>query len=318
MDYFTVTGKNYKLSRFAVGTVQLGKTYGIDTLGKPSKKESISILKFALENGINIFDTAPSYGESEQILGEFMNDFGKESTYIVTKLDSQCFSEKIWEDKNGFSNKVREEFDLSCKKLGLDKIPIYLIHNARDAFRDNNLLINELSAFKNEGKIDFIGVSLYTGDELKKCMEDKRVDVVQIPFNVLDRRLVKSGLLEKAKERNLIVFARSTYLQGLLLMKPERIPKHLFEIVKYIKELREIAKSVNRSMKELCIKYVLSVGGISSVVVGINSLKQLEENIKTFNSMPLGKDVIEAIDEMPIPPDYILDPRMWSMLKSKN
>jgi aryl-alcohol dehydrogenase-like predicted oxidoreductase len=318
MEYFRIKDNNYKVSRFTVGTVQLGKTYGIDTLGKPSDKEAQSILKYALDNGINVFDTAPGYGDSEEIMGKFLHSYPNSDIYVGTKLDCHYYDKNIWENKKIISRKIREDLNLSCRKLGLDKIPVYFIHLASAAFKNDGVVLDVLTRIKYEGKIGAIGVSLYTGDELKRCIDDKRVEAVQIPFNILDRRLSVSGLLEKAKKRGLTVFARSTYLQGLLLMEFERIPEYLNEVTGPIKELRRIAKESNRSFKELCLKYVLSLSGINAIVVGINSIEQIKENIKIFNSEPLEKGIIEAIDRIPIPPESILDPSKWNRLKKIN
>lgn len=315
MDYFKIKDNNYNLSRFTIGTVQLGKTYGIDTLGKPSDEEAQSILKYSMDNGINVFDTAPDYGDSEKIIGKFLSSHPKPDTCVVTKLDCHYYDKDIWENKEIISRKIREDFNLSCRKLGLDKLPVYLVHHAPAAFKNDGIVLDVLNEIKSEGKIGSAGVSLYTGDELKRCIDDRRVGVVQIPFNILDRRLAVSGLLDMAKKRGLAVFARSTYLQGLLLMEPERIPEHLNEAVGPVKELRSIAEKSGRSIKELCLKYVLSLSGIDSIVVGINSIEQIRENIKVFDSGPLDKEIIEAVDRIPIPPEDILNPGNWNRLK---
>jgi aryl-alcohol dehydrogenase-like predicted oxidoreductase len=317
MNYFTIKDKNYKLSQFTIGTVQIGTTYGIDTLGKPSDEEARLILKYALDNGINVFDTAPSYGNSEEIIGNFLSNYPKSGICIVAKLDCRYNDDNIWQNKQILSKKIREDFNSSCSNLGLSKILIHLVHGAPYAFRDKGVVLDILTEMKYEEKIGSVGVSIDTDDELKKCIEDKRVEVVQIPFNILDRRLSVSGLIERARERGLVVFARSTYLQGLLLMEPERIPKHLGEAVKFIEELCRIAKESNRSIKELCLKYVLSINGISSIIVGINSIEQIKENIKVFDSRPLEKETIKAIEAMIIPPEYIISPYMWDELKNQ-
>jgi aryl-alcohol dehydrogenase-like predicted oxidoreductase len=312
MEFFKLPGTNSNLSRFIVGTVQLGKTYGIDTLGKPTREKSIKILEYAVKNGINVFDTAPDYGDSEKIIGYFLRKFGRENKFISTKLEK--LPEEAWKNKDILSYKIRKEFDLSCKRLGVDKINIYLIHFTSEAFRDKGKVLDILDDIKAEGRIDLVGVSIYTEEEFRKCMEDERIGAVQLPFNALDRRLTKSGLLAEAKKRNLVMFARSIYLQGLLLMEPERIPSFLSEAISFIKELRKIARFSGHSIKELCIKYALSINSISFIVVGINSLDQLKENINIFNSKPLDKEVIKAINEIPIPSNYILNPGKWKSL----
>ncbi len=314
MDYFKIKDNDHKFSRFTIGTVQIGTTYGIDTLGKPSDKEAQSILKYSVDNGINVFDTGLDYGDSEELIGKFLSSHPKSDTSVVTKLECH-YDKDIWEKKEIISGKIREDFNLSRKKLGLDKIPVYLVHNAPAAFKNDGIVLDVLTEIKSEGKIGSVGVSLYTGDELKRCIDDRRVEAVQIPFNILDRRLAASGLLDMAGNKGLPVFARSTYLQGLLLMEPERIPKYLNEAVGPVKELRSIAQESGRNVKELCLKYVLSVNGIDSIVVGINSVEQIKENIKVFDSGPLDKEIIEAVDKIPVPSEDILNPGNWIRLE---
>lgn len=318
MDYFTF--KDSKLSKFTIGTNQLGEAYGIGTLGKPSYEEAQSMLEYALDFGINIFDTGPNYGDSEEIIGNFLNHHPGSGVYVVTKLDYYLYNKNIWQDKKAILKKIRADVDLSCKRLGLEKLPVYLIHNEskRTIFENDEAMFDILLKIKSEGKIGSFGMSVYTDDELKKCIEDERVEVVQIPYNILDRRLSLSGLLKMAKKRGIAVFARSTYLQGMLTMGSQRIPEFLGEAVKYIEELNIIAKKSNRSIKELCLKYVLSVEGIDSIVVGINSIGQIRENIEIFNSEPLKKETIDCIDRIPIPPEYILNPGMWNDLKNRS
>ena len=263
-----------------------------------------------------MFDSAPNYGDSEEIIGKFLSKYPKSGINVVTKLDLDIYDENIWKNKKVLSNKIREDFNLSCRKLGLSKIPIYLVHRSPYAIRNNGTVLDILTEIKNEGKIGSIGTSLNVGeeDELKEYMDDERVELVEIPFSIPDRRFSRSGLLEMSKKRGLTVFARSIYLQGLLLMNPEKIPKHLKKAVEFIESLHKIAQKSNRSIAELCVKYVLSVNGISSIVVGINSVEQIKENIKAFNSEPLEKEVIEAIDKIPIPPEYIINSGNWDKL----
>jgi aryl-alcohol dehydrogenase-like predicted oxidoreductase len=305
--------ENYKLSRFTLGTAQLGISYGeeIDNIGKPSYKEAHSILKFALDNGINVFDTAPDYGDSEEIIGKFLSSYPKPDIYVSTKLECHHYGQDIWKNKEIFSKRIREDFNLSCTKLSLDKIPIYLVHDASLAFRNNGVVLEILNKIKNEGRIGYLGVSLQTGEELKKCIEDERVEVVQIPFNILNRRFAESGLIDMARKRGIVVFSRNTYLKGLLCTEPERIPKCLNEAVAPVNELNKIAKENNLSIKELCMKYVLSLSGIDSIVIGVKTVEQIKENIKILESEPLEKEIIEAIDKIKVSSEYILNPWDW-------
>ena len=99
-------------------------------------------------------------------------------------------------------------------------------------------------------------------------------------------------------------------------MEPERIPEHLNETVGPVKELRRIAEESSRNLKEVCLKFVLSLSGIDSIIVGINSIEQIKENIKVFDSRSLDKEVIESINKIPIPSEDILNPGNWNKLKN--
>ncbi|MCD4670367.1 MAG: aldo/keto reductase, partial [Actinomycetia bacterium] len=104
MDYFKIKDNDHKFSRFTIGTVQIGTTYGIDTLGKPSDKEAQSILKYSVDNGINVFDTGLDYGDSEELIGKFLSSHPKSDTGVVTKLECH-YDKAIWEKKEIISGK---------------------------------------------------------------------------------------------------------------------------------------------------------------------------------------------------------------------
>jgi len=299
-----------RISKITLGTAQLGLNYGINPVNQVSTDaETHEILKYAFADGINSIDTSPNYGHSERMIGEFIRQNKLWELFLITRLEAQYFLEKTWKSKKALYQRVENELRLSCTRLGLTRIPAYLLHYADQAFRDGGVVLDILVDLKRKGFIKFIGTSLYTGEELERCIDDKRIDVVQIPFSILDRRLLESGLLRKAKERGLIIFARSVFLQGLVFM--QQLPVELSNAQEAISGLHWIADSYRMSVNELCLRYVLSINEISSAVIGIDNLKQLKNNIAIASLGSLDKDILKRIEELPQMPADLIDIRSW-------
>ncbi len=302
--------QRYGISKITLGTAQLGFNYGINNFqGQPTEEETYKILKYAFSNGINSIDTSPNYGNSERIIGKFLDKHLSWKITLITKLEAQNFPEKIWDDKKILRQRIEREFRLSCRNLNLKRIVIYMLHFADQAFKNNGIILDELMKLKKKGYVYHIGTSLYIGKELERCIDDKRIDVVQIPFSILDRRLLESGLLSKAGKRGLIIFARSVFLQGLVFM--DRLPVKLWNAREVIRKLYRLAYICDMSINELCLRYVLSVNEISSVVIGIDSLKQLKENIRIASLGSLDKNIMKEIEKLPQMPADLIDIRSW-------
>lgn len=306
----------YENNRIIMGTVQLGLDYGVNTIGQPTEDETFKMLRYALDNGLNSVDTAPVYGESETRIGKFIKETKAQNICVTTKLEAQSFPDETWDDEDALCQKVREEFNCSCRNLNLKRIPVYILHFADQSFRNDGIILKELVKMKKEGYIEYIGTSLYTGEELEKCIDDKTIDLVQIPFSILDRRLLESGLLSRAKKRGLMVFARSIYLQGLVFMPPTLIPIRLGRAKKALDGLRQLADSHNMSISELCLRYVLSISEISSAVIGMESLKQLKENIKIASLGLLDRYILKDIEKLRQMPSDLIDIRSWNQSSS--
>jgi aryl-alcohol dehydrogenase-like predicted oxidoreductase len=108
------------------------------------------------------------------------------------------------------------------------------------------------------------------------------------------------------------VFVRSAFLQGLLLMPEAAIPETLAGVVPWRRNLEEIAAGTGMKMGELAIRYLLSLVGLTSVVIGVETLEQLEANLAFFQRGPLSDDTLTAIDLLRLAPsDLEITPRLW-------
>jgi len=138
-------------------------------------------------------------------------------------------------------------------------------------------------------------------------------EVVQIPTNIFDHRFTRSGIYEKAKEQGMAVFARSVYLQGLILMPEDEIPSDLVEVIPVRRRLQQLVSDAGMSLAELAMRYVLSINGLTCVLVGVDSVSMMHQNLELFSKGPIDSTLIEAVvDVVPDFPDNIVMPNKWS------
>lgn len=275
-----------------LGTVQLGMPYGIHNKnGQPNKEEAYKILDYAYHNGITTLDTASAYGTSEELIGRYMQETGN-LFKIATKFI-------------GTENQLK----LSLEKLHKEVIDVYFVHHFEDLTQNLNLKI-----LKEKGLVSKIGVSLYEPDELEQVITNPNIDVVQIPFNLLDTRWLQNDLLKRTKARGVEIWIRSIFLQGLIFVEDkEKLAQIDVSTGMYLNQLKEIALKKNLTIAELAMNYVKMHTEIDGILTGCETVAQLEENIKLYNkkiylSQEEYDTIISITKEIP---KKIIDPRQW-------
>jgi len=289
--------------KLALGTVQFGIDYGVNSLsGQVQPNEVSNILNYAFEIGINTLDTAPSYGDCEQIIGN--NNLLNFS--IVTKTRNYE-SFLITADE---AKLMRNDFEKSLIKLNKKSIYGLLIHNTDDLLKKgSDHLINQMESFKQNGLIQKIGISAYTESQIQAVIDRFEIDLIQIPFNIFDRRLTDSGILKKLQSKGIEIHVRSIFLQGLLLMMPSKLPRK-FNKWAYLWDIwQEWLVENNITALEATIRHAISIPEISKVIVGVDSKSQLEQIFQASNG------VISQIPEELFTDDpKILNPSNWTKL----
>jgi aryl-alcohol dehydrogenase-like predicted oxidoreductase len=177
----TVTWNNSQLSRLMLGTVQLGMPYGIaNSTGQPSREVVRQILLTAIERGVNCFDTAAAYGDSEVLLGELLPEIigvsALEQQLIVTKV--QPLTPEQLADRTQGEAAVRASVARSRQRLGLDILPLVLFHREEDVVH-----AGVLEELRDQGWLRCWGVSCGNeaarGSELFGSRRDLRVAVAR-------------------------------------------------------------------------------------------------------------------------------------------
>jgi aryl-alcohol dehydrogenase-like predicted oxidoreductase len=302
-----------RLSRLGLGTVQFGFDYGVNnTRGQVPYDEVCNILTSASDQGVNFLDTSRLYGASESVLGKAVAEIGRDFT-ICTKLDLPSNFSELSEKEIGEA--VNTSFMGSCESLQLNTLPMYLLHNFDYKTTHGGYAWSLLKDMKAKGLIGKLGVSIGRGpDEALQCLQDPDVEVMQIPFNVFDQRWKRAGVLSQCREKGIELINRSTYLQGLLLMSVEKATGLVPVSRERVKKLLEIAETANIPVKELVFKYVLENPNIKTTIVGVDSIEQLEENIRLQNMGPIKPEIIQSIETAFLDsPDELVNPALWNI-----
>jgi uncharacterized protein len=296
--------------KICIGTAQFGLNYGINNKqGKPSENEIFKIMDTATENGMYCYDTASVYGDAENILGKYIkNNKLDNKIKIISKFSADV---KITKKKDIYK-RIENEIVKSLDRLNIDKLEGYLLHKFSDYKCES--IKETLFSLKENKIVNNIGVSIYHPEEAIKIAEEGLVDLIQIPYNVFDRRLDKKDFFKLTGKKNIKVFARSVYLQGLLLMDVEEIPENLYEVKEAILEFNRICSIYKISAKELALLYCYLNNDISSIVIGIERNEQLIENINILKKVSDFKDYVKKIRNMEFNlSDKILNPYLWKI-----
>lgn len=288
-----------------LGTVQFGTDYGIsNTTGKCPPEEVAKILRKADEIGIATLDTSPLYGSSEEVLGQKLPE---EHTFqIVTKTPK--FLDNEISDKN--VKELEETFFMSLSKMKQSKIYGLLIHDCDNLLaKDGHRLIDKMIDLKDRGLVRKIGVSIYDYKQIDYLLDNFLIDLIQIPINVLDQRLLESGHLLKIKKAGVEVHARSVFMQGLLLMESDNLPTFFDSIKEPLDCYRRFLDKNNLSPVEAALSFVKSIREIDIILCGVCNLFQLNEIIEAYSIC----NNYENWDSFGLDNDEILNPSRWEL-----
>ena len=297
------------ISKLTLGTVQLGMRYGINnTIGQPTISSSHELLNFALLNGVTTLDTARIYGNAETVIGSFQN---KDSFTIITKFK---LSDEALLDKHKALDEARESLKGSCNSLSVEQIPICLFHQNKEqsAQQANLILPFVFTSLKKEGLIEEGGISVYKPSDLTEITEWELIQNVQVPLNIFDLRIFNNNIIDTLIANNVRIFARSIFLQGLILMTDDQLTASMSFAIDPLKKLKSIASKNGKLVKEIAFAFVRDTVGITSLVVGAETIGQLKENIELLSTPKLSPELYEEIKAcFAQMPELLITPAQW-------
>ena len=279
--------KDYQMSKLMLGTVQFGIDYGVaNTTGKPSFDAVKKILSYAFDHGVTALDTSADYGDSEEVIGKALAELGIADRFlIVTKVP-------IIPDGVNVEKFIEDSLNRSRRNLHLETIPAALLH-----CEDDIRYLPEIEKMVGRGLIGGFGISL---DSAAYADKVDHIQYLQVPGNVVDHRFDR--VFSIPRKHN---FIRSVYLQGMLIMPKEKVK------LPEIREAREKLESFGMPMPELCMRYLLSQPGNTSVLTGVECLEQLQENIRIAELGPLNPELFAAVKAAILLDEKFVRPRCW-------
>lgn len=289
-------------TKLGLGTVQFGQAYGVsNTAGQTPAHEVAAVLREAHARGIRVLDTAPLYGDSERVLGEAM----AAEFQLVTKTPK--FGDPGLTAREARA-RLRDTFERSLALLRVPRVGTVLFHDAADLAGPLGAeLWSELASLRDSGRIERIGVSVYDAAQLDRVLDAYPVQAVQVPLNVLDQRLIRSGHLERLRRAGVAVHCRSVFLQGLLVMDPDALSPHFARVRDHLKSFKAWSDERGLSRLQVALGFALEVAGVDVVLCGVNDAAQLREICAAAERrVPAAELARFAIDDVDV-----LNPARW-------
>ena len=279
--------------KIALGTVQWGLDYGIsNTNGIPSAAELDAIVRLAVQNRIDLFDTASQYGNAEQRVGNYTT----KNSSVVSKFSSVNHSS------------LENEIQGSLERLNVEQLYGYLFHSPKDLI-NAPLLWDQMQHLKVAGKVKKIGYSLYTPEELELFLNNNWIpDIVQLPYSLLDRKF--EPYFEQLKSLGTEIHIRSVFLQGLYFKSMETLSPKFNDLKSTLKEVAEIATEFGLTVVELALNFVLKNEYVDYAVIGVEQANQLKEIINA-SKIDFSKSIHERVNALTVENPTLLNPTNW-------
>ena len=297
MNLTVISGK--QLSKMTLGTVQLGMNYGIANQGgQPNTVQSNSMLSYALENGVTSLDTAGTYGTSEDILGKFLRYQNLErQPFLTSKLTINLPNTA---NQKSVEEAMYHSVETSLERLGVSKLDCLLLHQPEDMTKHGKIVPKVMEQMVVKGYTSMAGVSVYLPEELDIMMQNDVYQATQVPMNLFDQKLIERGYINTMQRKNIVVFVRSVFLQGLFFLEPDKITDPLLNKYAYphLVTLRTLCREADMSIAELAISFIRDIPGVTSLVLGADTKEQVIDNIHYMNAPQLSDKMRQKVTEV--------------------
>lgn len=288
------------ISKIILGSVQFGLDYGINNaVGKVKKDEVFNILDEAYNRNVRVLDSAKAYGDAHSVIGLYHNNRPRNKFQIITKLPNEFNSAK-----------VEREILEYCNELNVERLNTLMFHSY-DSYKKNEIILEKLFDLKTIGLIEKLGVSVYDNLQAENVIKDNGIDLIQLPFNLLDNRTLRGELLKFAKNKGKVVHTRSAFLQGLFFIDRKSSVKHFNSLKNEIRKLDIISNDFNIPLQKLALLYCLNQPEIDKVLIGVDGINQLKTNLDIVDYPNLEQAFLE-IDKIKVVNENLLNPSKWN------
>jgi aryl-alcohol dehydrogenase-like predicted oxidoreductase len=316
MKYRILGRTGLKVSELSFGAWAIGGNQHGNSYGSTNDEASIRAIQRSLELGCNFFDTADVYGwgHSEEVLGRGLREAGKlNEVYIASKVGGNFYNPggKVVTD---FSVKyIRFALEESLKRLGREYLDLYQLHNPSRPLIEDGQIFEVLDELKKEGKIRHYGVSIHSVQEGLACIKSGKPDTIQLVYNLFS--LVQSDhpaeqLFPQAEDANIGLIVREPLANGFLTGK-QRLdtayeagdiraswPSNYRSFKIRSAEALRFLEKPGRTLAQAALRFALDQTGVSTVIVGVKTPQQAEENFVASDMPALTGDEIKQVNKV--------------------
>lgn len=279
-------------SKVILGVTQFGLNYGILNQHNSNKKKKLrQILNFSKKKGINSIYSSKYYGNANKFLAtENLNYF---KLYI--KFKSQDLLKKNF----------LEDFEKMKKKLKKNNLILMLDRFENLKNRERLKIYNILLDLKKDKKINRFGYSIYSFKNLKKICHQFKPNILQCPYNVIDRRLEEKNLLQFLKINKIEIHVRSIFLQGLLILHYSKHPRKFLNWKKIFKKFDDQIQHYKISNLDWCLNFIEKNKYINKILLGVDNIDQLREICSFKNNGKI------KFPKMYVKDEKLINPSKW-------
>lgn len=309
----TLGRSKLEVSEIAFGGVEIGIPYGIgiDSEDKMlSDNKAIELLGEAVNQGVNFFDTARSYGKSETLMGKAFQNC---RDHVV--ISSKCvhLGSILKENSPGkTAQTIEDSFSQSLAELKTDYIDLYMLHDGTVDVMQSPEVQGAFLRLKEQGLVKAIGSSTYTVEETRFAIDSGIWDVIQLPFNLMDQR--HGMLFARAKQNGVGIVVRSVLFKGILTDRGRELHPELSKVTEHRKKYERLLKGTQTSLSDFASKFVLSFEEVGSVLVGIDRKEYLDKAVAAANGDYLNQQQREHAESLAYPEPDFLNLPYWNRM----
>jgi len=299
------------VSEIAFGGVEIGIPYGINVQGRadmPSEQQALDLLHTALDCGINFFDNAHMYGQSETLMGKAFKGL-RDQVVINTKCIHLRDSEKHLYPASEIRRMIPESMQTSLNALQTDHVDIFMTHSCDMEILDQPEVLEGFDSLRKKGYARAIGVSTYTPAETQKAIDSGLWDVIQLPFNLMDQR--QAECFPSAAKNGVGIMVRSVLLKGILSDRGKNLHPALQGITDHRKRLLQIINGNESDLPRFATRFALSFPEVSSVLVGIDRKEYLFAALQSAEGAALGAEMMHTLRESAYPDPEFINLAVW-------
>lgn len=301
------------VSEIAFGGVEIGMPYGIgvkDHSDMLSHAEAVKLLHAALDGGINFFDTARLYGESETIMGKAFCD-RRDKVVIATKCKHFRNADGQLPPYETLQHIITTSLQESLAALQTDYVDVFMLHQADTAILNNKDVRRVFAELKQAGLLRAMGASTYSVEETTLAIETGW-EVIQLPFNLMDQRQQQAFALAAAKGVGLVV--RSVLLKGLLSSRGKGLHPALKNVEEHVSKYKVLIDEPAQDLPTVATKFALSFREVSSVLVGIDRMEYLHKSLQCADGVYFDEAKLEQAQSLSYPDPAFLDLPKWDRM----